>query len=73
MYKYIYTWGKYFKVSLEIELLEVFVSSCRPKLLLRIQIPKSIEITGNVIKLADNSDILEKVLLEQDSTVYFKP
>lgn len=72
MYKYIHTWRKYFKVSLEIELLQVLVSSCRTKLLFTMQIPESIEITGNVIKLADNSDILKKVLLEQDSTVYFK-
>lgn len=56
----------------ETELLQVLVSSCRTKLFFRIQIPESIDITGIVIKLADNSDILEEVLLEQDSTVYFK-
>lgn len=72
MYKYIHTWRKHFKVSLEIELLQVLVSSCRTKLLFTMQIPESTEITGNVINLADNSDILKKVLLEQDSTVYFK-
>lgn len=60
MHKYITTWRKYFKVSLEVELPQVLVSSCRTKLLFRIKIPESIEITGNVIKLADNSDILEK-------------
>lgn len=71
MYKYMDTWRKYFEVSLETELLQESVSSCRTKLLFRIHIPKSIEIPGNVIMLADNSDILVKVLLEQESAVYF--
>lgn len=62
---------KYFEVSLETKLLQESVSSCRTKLLFRIQIPKSIEIPGNVIMLADNSDILVKILLEEEGVVYF--
>lgn len=65
------TWKKYFEVSLEPKLLQESVSICRTKLLLRIQIPKSIEIPGNVIMLADNSDILVKILLEQAQYILY--